>query len=88
MSDKKITQNMLEDFNFVAKQLRSMGTGFDRNAAVLAVGESIAFGRGALWRERQIMMSVLPFLESVTLDPNCGEKVKAQAEHLRREFLS
>lgn len=54
---------MLEDFNWLQRQLKTMGSGFDKEITGAVLSETIAFGKGVLWREKQLHDRLKPLLQ-------------------------
>jgi len=64
LDEPKITERMLADIEFIHKQLKIMGKGFDKRITAQYVGQTIEFIKGALWeKQRQKRMTNLPHMD-------------------------
>lgn len=57
---RSISKEMLEELEWINKQLKIMGNGFDKRIVGKYLGRSIEFVKGALWQmeqQKQIDMS-------------------------------
>ena len=51
---REITKDMLADVEWLNRQLKTMGAGFNKHITAEFVGRTVEFMRGVLWeRERQ-----------------------------------
>ncbi len=53
MKDPIISEKMLGDIEFIHKQLKEMGNGFDKRITAQYVGQTIDFIKGVLWQMKR-----------------------------------
>ena len=50
---REVSSEMLKEIEWIHRQLKAMGKGFNKNLTAEYVGQSIEFIKGVLWQQRR-----------------------------------